>query len=317
MVNNLMHMAKVFILGNGFDLDLGWKTRYSDFASSKYWIEDSSYGNDLNFHLHLDKYIEKWFDLEISLFDYAKAEGKPPVTRERESLINKDKQCFKELTQGLSDFLRREEKREVNKDSVAAKVLKAILDNGYFTSIYSFNYTNLKSIAGKLGLSTDFRYEHVHGSIATDSIILGVEDAVDLYPGYSFLYKTFSPHYESHHIQYDLLEADEVVFFGHSLGKNDYHYFQSFFRRQCDESLERKQGKRITFFTYDDASRIGMLEQLREMNDKKTNYLFGLNDMEFICTKGGCGNKLKQFLQRMNLESRSADARRLEGILGR
>lgn len=53
------------------------------------------------------------------------------------------------------------------------------------------------------------------------------------------------------------------------------------------------------------------------MNDKKTNYLFGLNDMEFICTKGGCGNKLKQFLQRMNLKSRSADARRLEGILGR
>ena len=39
MVNNLMHMAKVFIIGNGFDLDLGWKTRYSDFASSKYWIE--------------------------------------------------------------------------------------------------------------------------------------------------------------------------------------------------------------------------------------------------------------------------------------
>ena len=82
-------------------------------------------------------------------------------------------------------------------------------------------------------------------------------------------------------------------------------------------AYERKQGKRITFFTYDDASRIGMLEQLREMNEKKTNYLFGLNDLEFICTKDGGGNKLKQFLQRMDKESRSADARRLEGILGR
>lgn len=29
-------MSKVFIIGNGFDLDLGWKTRYSDFARSNY-----------------------------------------------------------------------------------------------------------------------------------------------------------------------------------------------------------------------------------------------------------------------------------------
>lgn len=307
---------KVFIIGNGFDLDLGWKTRYSDFASSKFWIGDS-YGSDLKSRLNQDKNIEKWFDLEMSLLNYAKADESGSHSSLYEYTKEHDKQCFKELTQGLSSYLKAEENKSVNEKSVAAKVLRGILSNGYFTSIYSFNYTNLKSIAGKLGLSTDFRYEHVHGSIATDFIILGVEDAVDLYPGYSFLYKTFSPHYESHHIQYDLLEADEVVFFGHSLGKNDYHYFQSFFRRQCDESLERKQGKRITFFTYDDASRIGMLEQLREMNDKKTNYLFGLNDMEFICTKDGGGNKLKQFLHRMNLESRSADARRLEGILGR
>ena len=307
---------KVFIIGNGFDLDLGWKTRYSDFASSKFWIGDS-YGSDLKSRLNQDKNIEKWFDQEMSLLNYAKADETGYHPSPYEYTKERDMQCFNELNKGLSSYLKAEENKSVNEKSVAAKVLRGILSNGYFTSIYSFNYTNLKSIAGKLGLSTDFRYEHVHGSIATDSIILGVEDAVDLYPGYSFLYKTFSPHYESHHIQYDLLEADEVVFFGHSLGKNDYHYFQSFFRRQCDESLERKQGKRITFFTYDDASRIGMLEQLREMNDKKTNYLFGLNDMEFICTKGGCGNKLKQFLQRMNLESRSADARRLEGILGR
>lgn len=310
-----MENKKVFIIGNGFDLDLGWKTRYSDFAGSKFWIGDS-YGSNLKSQLNQDKCIEKWFDLEMSLLNYANADGKQQILHAPEYTINQDKQCFKELTQGLSDFLRREEKREVNKDSVAAKVLKAILDNGYFTSIYSFNYTNLKSIAGKLGLSTDFRYEHVHGSIATDSIILGVEDAVDLYPGYSFLYKTFSPHYESHHIQYDLLEADEVVFFGHSLGKNDYHYFQSFFRRQCDENLEREQGKRITFFTYDDASRIGILEQLREMNDKKTNYLFGLNDLEFICTKDGGGEKLEQFLLRMKKESRLAHEQNIAGIFG-
>lgn len=29
--------GKVLILGNGFDLDLGMKTRYSDFANSDIW----------------------------------------------------------------------------------------------------------------------------------------------------------------------------------------------------------------------------------------------------------------------------------------
>ena len=28
---------KVFIIGNGFDLNLGWKTSYKDFISSEYW----------------------------------------------------------------------------------------------------------------------------------------------------------------------------------------------------------------------------------------------------------------------------------------
>ncbi len=49
---------KVFIIGNGFDLDLGWKTRYSDFASSKFWIGDS-YGSDLKSQLNQDKRIEE------------------------------------------------------------------------------------------------------------------------------------------------------------------------------------------------------------------------------------------------------------------
>lgn len=28
---------KILILGNGFDIDLGLKTRFSDFANSKIW----------------------------------------------------------------------------------------------------------------------------------------------------------------------------------------------------------------------------------------------------------------------------------------
>lgn len=29
----------IFVIGNGFDLDLGLKTKYSDFAHSDFWLQ--------------------------------------------------------------------------------------------------------------------------------------------------------------------------------------------------------------------------------------------------------------------------------------
>ena len=125
---------KVFIIGNGFDLDLGWKTRYSDFASSKFWIGDS-YGSDLKSRLNQDKRIEKWFDLEMSLLNYAKADETGYHPSSYEYTKERDMQCFNELNKGLSSYLKAEENKSVNEKSVAAKVLRGILSNGYFLSL--------------------------------------------------------------------------------------------------------------------------------------------------------------------------------------
>lgn len=305
-------MSKVFIIGNGFDLDLGWKTRYSDFASSDCW--KWGYGLfGLKEHLRHQKETDKWFDLEKSLLEYARKSddygyrnASLPSLRPQE-----DRQTFDELTMFLSEYLNKEQTRPVNRDSVAARVFKAIVANGKFDIIYSFNYTDLHHIANEIGITEKFSYEHVHGCLKDNSIILGVEDESDLIDGYSYLYKTFSPHYESHHIQYDLVEADEVVFFGHSLGQNDYHYFRQFFRNQCDENMPREKGKRITIFTYDDCSRISILEQLRNMNDRKTSLLFSLNDFQVICTKDGESDKLMQFFEHLRQTSKEEDAKQL------
>lgn len=43
---------------------------------------------------------------------------------------------------------------------------------------------------------------------------------------------------------------------------------------------------------YDDSSRISILEQLRNMNDRKTSLLFSLNDFQVICKKT---EKMKDF----------------------
>ena len=65
----------VFILGNGFDRDLGLKTTYKDFWSSKFCPTD--YPAPLIFHLnsHWPGNLEdvKWYDLENELYHYAKS----------------------------------------------------------------------------------------------------------------------------------------------------------------------------------------------------------------------------------------------------
>lgn len=47
-------MSKVFIIGNGFDLNLGRETRYSDFAKSNYWKQDYAFSG-LQRHLEHQK----------------------------------------------------------------------------------------------------------------------------------------------------------------------------------------------------------------------------------------------------------------------
>lgn len=89
-------MGNVFIIGNGFDLDLGLPTKYSDFAKSEYWPKsapryreapeetrhDMEQGRFLTIpvapkleHAIEDAKIKNtWFDLEKELLDYAKLE---------------------------------------------------------------------------------------------------------------------------------------------------------------------------------------------------------------------------------------------------
>ena len=86
------NMGNVFIIGNGFDLDLGLPTKYSDFAKSEYWpiapkkmiLNDNVQSNSGVFRINatvdapkLEEAIETarsretWFDLEKELLEYA------------------------------------------------------------------------------------------------------------------------------------------------------------------------------------------------------------------------------------------------------
>ena len=225
----------------------------------------------------------------------------------------KDEKFFIKLKQALCDYLRKEESKSVNGDSLAIKVLKAVLENGYFSSIYSFNYTDLNSIAKKAGINIDFNYEAVHGAVSRNSIILGIDDKTDVAKGYSFLRKVFSEHYTSHSIRYDLQECDEVIFFGHSLGDNDYPYFSDFFESQS-RCISPGDSKYITIFTKDNNSRIQILEQLREMNSSRTERLINDNHFMIIMTDNPDNDRLNMFFKHLKDSSSSAHLEMLNNI---
>lgn len=299
---------KVFIIGNGFDLNLGWNTSYRDFVSSEAWpLKDKLPTCPMASFLKKKTEIERWYDLENILKEYASKN----ITQDKAD--QRDEVFFNQLKWSLTKFLKQEEQKDVDKDSLAVEVLKAVVDNGYFDSIYTFNYTDLYNIAEKASIHTRFDYEPVHGSVGNDSIILGVDDHSELREGYSYLRKVFSEHYTSHQIRYALQECDEVVFFGHSLGDTDYTYFGDFFKAQS-QCASRNESKTITIFTKDNHSRIQILEQLRKMNDGQTERLQNDNDFKLIMTDEPNAVLLNEFFSHLKRDSKATYNRNLDRI---
>lgn len=294
---------RVLIIGNGFDLDLGLHSRFSDFMKSRFW--PSSNRNMLYSDIDLISYLSSkknggyWFDLENLLSEFANPSATTGLQSPLKGFLDNNKKTFDELRKSLMMYLDDEvEHFDADNDSVAAFFLKHRMD-ALFSSAYSFNYTDYSTLyshvcgrkADVIEIPKSFRFSnensvvHIHGSLANKTAIIGIADGIDTVEGYSFLYKTFSPFYRSCSLWYDLQEAREVVFYGHSLGPQDYHYFQDFFNQCCQAyTRSRAEKRRIIFITKDEFSRVRLLEQIRLMNNNKSDLFYLLNEIHFVYT---------------------------------
>lgn len=94
----------VLILGNGFDLDLGLKTRYSDFWKSDFCPK--RYPAPLIHHLNQcwKDSIEavKWYDLENELLNYYKSIPNPKIGLD--IITDEEKALLKEFTTYKQSF---------------------------------------------------------------------------------------------------------------------------------------------------------------------------------------------------------------------
>lgn len=318
-------MKNVLIIGNGFDLDLGLPTKYSDFAGTKdYWpkiegiwdrrtifsiAEDKQY-HALGLTLDNQRKSENWFDLEESLLNYA---SKEVATLDRDLYSPKDDiKYYHELQSKLCDYLTYvQNNKKIRTSSTAVQVLKAVLDNGYFTNIFSFNYTDLNYLAKQMGIQKNIEYTHIHGKLSDRSIILGVNEA-QLNEEYDEFHKSTSEFYRSNNLAQALDEANEIVFYGFSFGLIDFDYFSDFFKSLTEGLIPEKNKKHISIFTKDVISQKSIVNKLRSygVNQNKLNTNSILNIYHNTSTK----EELDSFYKRLKDTSLEAHNRNLQRI---
>lgn len=223
----------IIILGNGFDLDLGLKTSYAEFAKSSQWAElmggnIHSGDQDMLLGFLKRKYdVDKWIDIEAALLEYAQIKTK----QNNLSHAHEDEEDFLSLCKYLKSYLIEQQDNFIpTKNSVASLLLPYLGQLSNASKLYTFNYTQLNVLANKFNISMGYDATHIHGSLSDNgNIILGMETDRGVDERYSFLYKTQNRQYRHTDILKDLRDKDEYVFFGHSLNGMDYTYFKNVF----------------------------------------------------------------------------------------
>lgn len=299
-------MKRTLIIGNGFDLDAGLKTSYKSFATSKYWpfknAQQYQNFNTLAYELDQATYLNTWFDVEETLYVYAKPEfGQLKLAGGK--IEAEDKMNFKLLHSSLMNYLKNEEENfEPNEDSIAAKLLMAFNVDNEENKIYSFNYTDLGHIADRFKCWSTVNCDYIHGSLASGHIILGVGDKRELKEDYFYMHKTASHYFKSHDIIPDMLQSDEVIIFGHSLGFNDYPYFMPFFKDASKYNVEKR--RKITIFTWDEESELQIKRHLFDLTARELTMLYAMNDFKIICTSDRTQHgEIDRFFRQLKAES--------------
>lgn len=250
----------LIILGNGFDLDLGWKTSYSDFYKAKQHKFES-----LNKNLYVHKMINEghWYNLEGYL-----RECMGEVPSEKVEDLN---YFWIMCRNWIGEYLLHNNIYSTRKDSCAYKLLAEISSS----NIVSFNYTNpFEKI--KMG---EYNLLYMHGclkeivsgaeiKLGVDSEIKNINKLVYSEDRLRYIIKEVeNPHIESFFSKFK--QARDIIIYGHSLGITDSDYFKPIFKHIIDKRIV---GKNIYIVTYDEMD----LEKIKE---NMSSYGIGYSDL--------------------------------------
>lgn len=272
----------LLIVGNGFDLSMGFKTSYGDFMKSSYFPHEET--SNLCSYLH-KQYEENmgWIDIENELSEYSRMlTTKKLNAKKYNTILDIDslREEYDELKSSLKCYLQEETKRAFgpSPDNPAKRVIDQLPAE---SKIISFNYTSIiERMTRDRFCASKGNLLHIHGSLAPyDDIVFGVEDSAKLSKEHVFLYKAHSPHLKVQEFSDWLNSAERIIFYGYSLGDTDRQYFEKFFRKLCSDDRTYTE---LVFYYYDQSSYDNLIRQLQMLTNHKLTQLQILNKIEFI-----------------------------------
>lgn len=198
------------------------------------------------------------------------------------SPVERDAKALRLIKTGLIQYVTQVQSGSIKEDSIAAAVARAFVYDktaSQYHTIYTFNYMKLtNNIDANWPKRFDAITKYIHGSVENNNIIIGTKD-YKISQEYDFIQKSFDSNYSPPAMVSDLLSANDITVFGHSLGVNDSQYFKPFFKQQSSVGASRKN---ITIFTKDEESELQIKRSLQEMTEYKLSALFSMNDLQII-----------------------------------
>ena len=261
----------VLIMGNGFDLNLGLKTSYSDFVKSTFFDSLLVSGNKLAEYLNAQKDLNNWIDIENELKEYSKTN---PITEE--FFFE-----FEELKKSLVSYLSDLDFENIKKNSFAYRLIEEISKNSVL--IIDYNYTpTLMNILNNMQdyfkkINKEIRHVKLHGSINMENIIFGVEDSVRLPKGHIFLKKSVNENFDGTDYGQQMEGCENFIVFGHSLGETDHSYFKDFFMKATTHSYRKWHN--FLFFHYGKQSYLDLFSQIDSLTNNRISVLKQLNNV--------------------------------------
>ncbi len=282
-----------FIIGNGFDIDMGLPSRYSDFARSKefrdlvdrmsWMFHEEERDHSLVLQLQKESARSNWFDIEEEIHKYVNNH-----TTLDDRFIRLVRAEFEELKKALASYLRRITSNfKADENKLSRQLYYRMRECPLTVTQIIFNYT-YPSECLKLPLQPEIFnggqhwFTYVHGSLKDNDIVLGC----DLQPNeevnrqLSFMYK-YNQLNRANHVARNILGAKEIIFFGHSVNEMDFGYFKEFFRVA---SASPNPVRHLTMITYDEKSERDIKDNISNQGISVTDLYSNLCTFDFIHT---------------------------------
>lgn len=314
-------MADVaLIVGNGFDIDMGLPSRYSDFIRSKEWndavsgfniyLQQKDYQNhSLIAQLQMASTNSQWFDIEQEIHRFIVSH---PDNTERD--VRDIRSEFEVIKKALTNYLKRITSTFTADNSKVSTALHyrmrecpLTVTEIYFNYTYPHQYIKLP-IQQAIFNGAQHWVTFVHGSLRDNDIVLGcdLQEGEQVNRQLSFMYK-YNQLKKANHIARNILEAKEIIFFGHSINEMDFGYFKEFFKVASASPIPIRH---LTIITYDDESERNIKDNIRNQGISVSDLYSNLWTFDIIKTSklyddnAEEGKKCSEFLERLLTKDR-------------